>query len=622
MHDALGPQPGFDLEYGLAVIVSLLLVAMAVAIAIRRFRLPYTIVLVLVGMVLAFSRKVPGLQLLQLGHAEYAAVSYNLLLPILLFEAALNLNIGVVGLLVRVLLGVPWLEALLLGAIISPTDPLSVVATFRQLGVSRRLTVLVEGESLFNDAVGLVVFTILLGAARAGTSLSVTEGLYELLIVSAGGVVIGAVLGLVASWITYMVDDHLIEITLSTILAYGAFLIAENISIAGVHFSGVTAVVVAGLLMGNYGRPAGMSATTIVALDTFWEYLAFVANSLIFLLIGIELSALEYEPHLWSMIAVIGAVYLISLLARTLVSHTGGLTLGTRDHPIPVAWRHVIMWGGLKGALSMIMVLQVPRSLRMWSDFDLLLSATFGVVFLSLILQGLTIRRFAKWLNLSGRSDLVDQYEKLAARVIGGRAALTTLTRLRDSHVLTSPIHDELAEPYRDQIAEADAAMVQLQAEHPHLKEIQLRDALRQAHHAEKSALLDAYQRGIITEDALHAMVVALDDRHHALEAEHEISPDVGSSDSPRVGHTAGGTYHDQPSYASSYAGTRQEACELTCCRRHAFRHCRVDAARRPRGAFSVSLGGRCRIVCRCPASEPENLRTCEPATSVQGASP
>jgi CPA1 family monovalent cation:H+ antiporter len=553
MHDALGPQPGFDLEYGLAVIVSLLLVAMAVAIAIRRFRLPYTIVLVLVGMVLAFSRKVPGLQLLQLGHAEYAAVSYNLLLPILLFEAALNLkwelfarnarpifgfavlgtvaNIGVVGLLVRVLLGVPWLEALLLGAIISPTDPLSVVATFRQLGVSRRLTVLVEGESLFNDAVGLVVFTILLGAARAGTSLSVTEGLYELLIVSAGGVVIGAVLGLVASWITYMVDDHLIEITLSTILAYGAFLIAENISIAGVHFSGVTAVVVAGLLMGNYGRPAGMSATTIVALDTFWEYLAFVANSLIFLLIGIELSALEYEPHLWSMIAVIGAVYLISLLARTLVSHTGGLTLGTRDHPIPVAWRHVIMWGGLKGALSMIMVLQVPRSLRMWSDFDLLLSATFGVVFLSLILQGLTIRRFAKWLNLSGRSDLVDQYEKLAARVIGGRAALTTLTRLRDSHVLTSPIHDELAEPYRDQIAEADAAMVQLQAEHPHLKEIQLRDALRQAHHAEKSALLDAYQRGIITEDALHAMVVALDDRHHALEAEHEISPDVGSSE-------------------------------------------------------------------------------------------
>ncbi len=543
-----GASAAFDFEHGIGIVIGLLIVAMAVAVLVRRFRLPYTVVLVLVGIVLALARKASWIQVdgLELEGDLYAAVCYTVLLPILLFEAALNLkwemfsrnarpifglailgtiiNISLVGILVHFLLGMPWGISLLLGAIISPTDPLSVVVTFRQLGVARRLSVLVEGESLFNDAVGLVIFSVLLTAVGSG-NVSVMEGVYEFLIVCAGGVAVGAVLGFVAAYITRHVDDHLIEVTLSTILAYGSFLVAEQMDIGGIHFSGVIAVVVAGLAMGNYGRTSGMSATTIVALDTFWEYLGFVANSLVFLLIGIELSVLKFDGPIWDTLLTIGILYAIVLVARAAVSYAGGATLGTRERPIPRGWRHLIFWGGLKGALSMVMVLRVPRDLMVggYEYFDTLLTWTFGVVFLSLVIQGLSIRKVVGWLGLAGKSEITDRYEAFAAKVIAGRAAVEELDELRDSHVLTASVRDRLAQPYMVQVSDAEESLEQLHDDEPGFADIQARDAMRRAHHAEKSALLDAFRRGVITEEALHDMVHDLDDRHHMLEAKQEV---------------------------------------------------------------------------------------------------
>ena len=539
-------QDAEALEHGLALVLGLLIVAMGVALIVRRLRLPYTVVLVFVGVALALSRIVPDIRL---EDEAYRAICYNLLLPALLFEAALNLkwelfarnarsifslailgtivNIGVVGTLCHLFLPLPLDVALLLGAIISPTDPLSVVATFRELGVSRRLTVLLEGESLFNDAVGLVVFTVLLAAVRAPSEVSVAQGLYQFVVVSAGGVVVGVVLGLLASHITRAVDDHLIEVTLSTILAYGAFLLAEYLIIGGVHFSGVIAVVVAGLLMGNYGRPIGMSATTVVALHTFWEYAAFVINSLIFLLIGIELSVLEleYEAHAASIVSFVLIVYGISVLARALVSHGGGYLLTRIDRPIPVAWRHILTWGGLKGALSMIMVLQLPRISDRY-DFRVLLSATFGVVFLSLMLQGMSLRSVARLLGLSGKSRAVDRYESLAGRMIAARAALAELSRLREFHVLTARVYEMLSQPYRAQVVDAEESLDQLHDEAPDTAEVQVVEAKRQAQHAEKGALLDAFHRGTISEDVFHDLVSDVDERHRSLQAELEKPPE------------------------------------------------------------------------------------------------
>lgn len=534
-----------DLHQTIGVVLGMLIVAMAVSLFVRRWRLPYTVVLVIVGLIIAaVTRREPGLELPALSHEDYRAISYNLLLPALLFEAALNLkwelfvrnwraiftlalpgtlvSIGLVGFLVHELLGVPLLQALLLGAIISPTDPLSVLAMFRQLGVSRRLSVLVEGESLFNDAVGLVIFTILLSAAAPGADVLVLDGVVSFFLVSLGGTIVGAVFGLTASRLTRHVDDHLIEVTLSTVLAYGSFLAAEAVNIGGQHFSGIIAVVVAGLFMGNYGKTTGMSATTIVALHNFWEYAAFVVNSVVFLLIGVELGRIWDFADWPTAIGYALLIFLIMTLARAAVSYGAGYLISRFSQPLPLAWRHLLVWGGLKGALSMIMVLHVPYKTTEWQEFEFFLPATFGVVFLSLMLQGLTIRHLVRFLGLAGRLEAAEHYEMLVGKVVARRAALGELERLRDSHVITPRIFGTLSQPYQDEITELAAQIDQAQAETVELERYQVFEAQRLLHHAEKGALLDAFHRGVIDEKAFQTLSGDVDARHRELEAERE----------------------------------------------------------------------------------------------------
>ncbi len=531
------------LHEAIASVLGLLIVAMVVAMVVRRLRLPYTVVLVLAGLALAGSRAFPSLKLT---HEQYRAICYYLLLPPLLFEAALKLkweqftrnagaiftlalpgtfvNIGVVALLCHGLLGLPLIQALLLGAIISPTDPISVLGIFRELGVARRLSVLVEGESLFNDAVGLVVFTVLLAAAESGERVSIAAGIFSFAVVTVGGIIVGAVLGLVASRLTRTIDDHLIEITLSTTLAYGAFLAAEHITIGGHHFSGVIAVVVAGLLIGNYGQATGMSAKTVVALHTFWEYTAFVVNSLIFLLIGMELGVLQLFPKPAPLIGFVILVYIISVFARACVSYGAGHLISRVGERVPMSWRHLLVWAGLKGALSMIMVLQVPARLRLWHGADFLLPATFGVVFFSLVLQGLSVRWGVARLGLVRRSKAALEFERRVAEMIAARAALAALHSLRDSHVLTLRLHDSLTKPYLEQTRALEEEIDRLHRERRELERWQVAEARRAAYHAQKRALLDAFHRGLISAETFDSLVTDLDAQREQFEAESEAS--------------------------------------------------------------------------------------------------
>jgi len=538
----------------IGIVLGMLIVAMTVALLVRRWRLPYTVVLVIAGLIIALSRRVPGLTL---SPEDYKAVCYDLLLPALLFEAALNfkweffvrnwrpiftlalpgtlVSIGLVGLLVHHLLGVPLLQSLLLGAIISPTDPLSVLAIFRQLGVSRRLSVLIEGESLFNDAVGLVIFTILLKASGPGGGVNILDGVATFFFVSVGGAIVGGVFGLVASRLTRHVDDHLIEVTLSTVLAYGAFLAAEAVNIGGQHFSGIIAVVVAGLCMGNYGEETGMSATTVVALHNFWEYAGFVVNSIVFLLIGTELAQVSGVPDWPTMIGYALLVYLIMTAARAVVAYGGGHVISKLMQPLPLRWRHVLVWGGLKGALSMVMVLSVPTAARQWQGFDFLITATFGVVFISLVLQGLTIRRLSEFLGLDARPGAVEDYEMLVGQIIAHQAALNELERLNTSHVITHRVFASLREPRETQIARLAEQIEEVQEQAEELEQLQVFEAQRLVHHAEKSALLDAFRRGLIAEKTLQTLAADIDKRHIELEAERDklsrTSGDSGVSD-------------------------------------------------------------------------------------------
>lgn len=280
-------------------------------------------------------------------------------LPALVFEAALHLDLDhlrenscqiailavpapivstiVIGALVHVAAGLDLPSALLFGALISATDPVSVSAALRELGVPKRLAHIIEGESLFNDGIALVLFRIIVLMMLTG-EFSLFRSVVSFLILILGGGALGLTSGYLFSRIMRHLDDHLIEITLTTVLAYGAYLLAHHF-----RLSGVIAAVVAGVIVGNYGARKGMSARTKTAIASFWEYIAFIVNSFVFLLIGLEINlsllTRNVYPILWAIVAV--------LVTRALISYL--IPLVTRRlarPPIPLSWRHILFWGG------------------------------------------------------------------------------------------------------------------------------------------------------------------------------------------------------------------------------------------------------------------------------------
>ncbi|MFQ5578295.1 MAG: cation:proton antiporter [Anaerolineae bacterium] len=346
------------------IIILLLFIVSIVAIAMRLIKLPYTVALVLVGLTLAF-----------LGRLEINLTREIILLifiPPLVFEAAFHIHfddlrenlalitiLAVPGVLVVTFItggimawagGLSIGTALVFGALIAATDPVAVVAIFKELGAPKKLATIVEGESLFNDGTAIVIFNIILGIAISG-DFNALNGVFDFTLVSGGGIVIGLGLGWVCARIITAIDDRLVETTLTTVLAYGAYLAAEE-----AHVSGVLAVVAAGILNGNIS-PQKMSATSKVVVFSFWEYVAFLANSLIFLLIGLEID-LNLLRGKWGLILLAwGSLMLARAIA---VYGLGWLENRLRKNKIPRRWQHLLTWGGLKGAISLALALGLP----------------------------------------------------------------------------------------------------------------------------------------------------------------------------------------------------------------------------------------------------------------------
>lgn len=391
-------------------LIVLLGVAIATGLFVRRFRLPYTVALLVVGLALHGLGLVPEFHLTQ-------ELLMTALLPALLFEAAIHipgkelaryapsvalyavpgvlLAVFVTALVLEVELtafgvdaGLPVAQLILFGAMIAATDPISVVALFKQLGVEKKLAVLVEGESLFNDGTAVVVFGLVLEAIRTD-SFSLSSGITKFLLVALGGMAIGAAVGLLASWATSLFDEHLIEIALTVITAYGAFLLAESI-----HVSGVLATVVAGLLVGNVGKKRGMSPHTRVSVLSFWEFFVFGINSLVFLLIGLEVDL----GLLVSRVDIVVMAFVAVLVARALTVFAPLPLLRRMGQPANVAYSTVLWWGGLRGGLSMVLALALPASMPGRAE---IITMTFGVVVLSIVLQGGTMGLLLKRLGLS-----------------------------------------------------------------------------------------------------------------------------------------------------------------------------------------------------------------------------
>src|SRR6266496_118413 len=366
------------------ITVLLLLIASAVAVLARRLRIPYTVGLVLIGL---------ALSLLSSTEIKVSPqIILALLVPPLIFEAAFHLRwddlrrhfwlillLAIPGVILTTLFvggviawgtGLAIQAALVLGALISATDPVAVVALFRRLGVPRRLQVLLEGESLFNDGTAIVMFNLMISIALAGR-FNLASSVRDFLTISGCGVLIGITLGVLASQVIGRIQDPLVETTLTTVLAFGSYLIAEYF-----HVSGVLAVVAAGITNGNAG-PSGMSATTRVVVFNFWEYAAFLANSFIFLLIGLtfdlDVMIANWQAIIWAILA--------ALAARALSIY--GFSFWGRE--IPRKWKHILFWGGLRGAITLALALSLPDVTPLAQVRGSLQAMAFGVVLFTLL---------------------------------------------------------------------------------------------------------------------------------------------------------------------------------------------------------------------------------------------
>jgi CPA1 family monovalent cation:H+ antiporter len=509
-----------------AVVVELILVLLIavslVALVTSRLHIPYTIALVFAGIAIDLFhipiQKIVGVS----GNVQLLTpeVIFLLFLPGLLFEAGINIdvrhlreNLGpilmlavvgvgaatmITGFAAHKMLGLPVLVALLFGALISATDPISVIALFRELGVRKRLAVIVEGESLFNDGTAAVVFQIILAGIVTG-ELSFFDGARYFLVMALGGAALGVVIGYVASKITEQVDEPRIEITLTTIVAYGSYLLAEQL-----HVSGVIATVAAGLTVGNYGAVFGMSAKTRVALWSFWEYMAFVINSMVFLLIGIEVHIVQMLAF-WEMILV---ATVAALLGRVLVVY--GLTpINNRlTEPIPRSWQHVLVWGGLHGSISIALALSLPQT---FPHRSLLLTMTFGVVAFSLVVQGLTMKPLLGWLRLSG--EVASEYERFKARQLANAAARKELDSLRASSQVSHNVHARLVGELDEEANQLRSELETLHQESPALAEQEARLARLHMIKAGRSAIQRGLIEGVVPAGTGEKLLEEADDR-------------------------------------------------------------------------------------------------------------
>lgn len=368
----------------------------------RWIGIPYAVALVLVGVALGASPLPTPL-------LDPHLVLF-LLLPPLLFDAAFRLDArearqflrpilllavpgvlvsaGLVGGVLSLLVGLPLAVGLLFGSVVAATDPVAVIAVFQRLGVSGTVGMIAEGESLINDATAITLYTILLGLVLTGTTgVAANAALFGWEVL--GGLIIGGGLGWLAGQIARRMDDHLLEMVLSMSLAYGSYLLAQ----AG-HASGPLACVVAGVIHGTYGRALGMSESTSQLLDDLWEYLGFLANTAIFLLVGVTVNLHALLLHWVPVCLAIGAV----VLARAVFIGLAGVVIPKDRLLTTGAEQIVLIWGGLRGAVTIALALALPQEVL---DRDLLIAMAFGVVLFTLVVQGLTLPAVIRRLGLA-----------------------------------------------------------------------------------------------------------------------------------------------------------------------------------------------------------------------------
>ncbi len=431
----------------LLAIGTMMLIAIGVQIISKQFKLPYTVLLVIAGILIVPLTKIPAFDYLTLFKLTPHLLFY-IFLPILLFEAAYNMRLtkvladvkiisllAVFGLIVSTVsvafissyllklfgIDIPFMVLLLFGALISATDPVAVLALFKEYGVPGRLSLIFEGESLFNDATSVALFFVILDVIRVGAfgTHEFIHGFIMFFTMMVGGAIAGIIFGLGFSKMLQFVDgDAKSQITITMLVAHVTFILTEFFHIIPfgnihIHLSPIVATVIAAMIVGNYGRYK-IRKNVEEYMDKFWDYFAFISNSLVFLLLG--LLFVNIEVSLKEIIIPVGVIIVAVAISRVIAVYSAIIPFNMKfrktKQEIPRSWSYLLSWGSLRGSLAIIMVLMIPDDLTVvnWplemSVKNFILIVTIGCIYFTLFFKATTIPKAISRLKLDKFTDL------------------------------------------------------------------------------------------------------------------------------------------------------------------------------------------------------------------------
>jgi CPA1 family monovalent cation:H+ antiporter len=518
----------------LPLVVALMVVALGLAIASKRARLPYNVALVVGGVLIAVSGVLPTVPQLN------PEIVFLLCLPLLLFEGGITAdlsgirqNVVPIGVLATVgmvfaiagtggalhfALGLELGPALLLGAILAVTDTVSILYAFRRVAVPGRLAGIMQGESLFNDGTALVAYAALASVVVGSGAVSVPLLAVRVLLATAGGLAFGVALGFLAGFIIRHTEDPLAEIMATTALALASYVAAEQL-----HLSGAIAAVTAGLTVGAALRRTATPHSQ-VAIHSFWEYVAFGVNTFLFMSVGLSTRPASLLAHLPLILLAVGCVFAGRAVAIYLPFL--GLRLLRPSEAVPLRWQHVFLVGNIKGAISIALVLGLPESTP---SRPMLVDIAFGVTFVSLVVQGSLFSKALGWLRLLIVDPVGNAVSEQQARLIAARAARQELETLHAAGLVPRMGYEHLRGSYQATIADAERELRRLQERHLAQGARLLLSARRRLLDAERSALTAAIRGGLVPEDAGGRLLKDIDAR--AMELEHVLAGDTGRED-------------------------------------------------------------------------------------------
>jgi len=523
------------------LLIGLMVAASTLAIAAKRVSIPYSVALVVGGLLISVGGLLPGVPPLN------PDVVFLVCLPLLLFEGGITADVANVranlvpiatlaslgmvlaitatGTALHFALSLAWGPALLLGAMLAVTDTVSILYAFRHAPVPRRLSGIMQGESLFNDGTALVAYAAIAGVVTRGeTSFSLPLLSAQVVLATLGGLAIGLALALVAGVIIRRTRDPLAEIMVTTALAFSAYVVGEEL-----HMSGAIAAVTAGLSIGITLR-RHVAAQSQVAIHTFWEYATFGVNTFLFLSVGLTTKPGSLLHHLPLTLLAVACVF----IGRAVAIYLPFLLLRwvRPSESVPFRWQHVFIFGNIKGALSIGLALGLPEGTPAREQ---MVAIAFGVTFLSLVGQGLLLTGFLRRLGLLREDPVAHAVGEQQARLIAGRAARQELERLHEQGVIPRAAYEHLRSDYQVGIASAERELRRLSEQHLAQAARLVLTTRRHLVDAERTALLSARRAGLIPDETAEAQLARLDERTLELEQVLSDVPDADTGSGRKV---------------------------------------------------------------------------------------